>query len=84
MSPAGSSPSTAPRRYGVVIGADGQVDKAATEYLRRDMAASRGPTALFDRGFKSIAELRERCKSETGFEAPREPRFMAQYRTAAE
>ena len=72
------------RRYGVVLTADGRVDKAATEILRRDMAASRGPASLFDRGFKSIAELRGRCKAETGFEAPREPRFMAHYRTAAE
>jgi hypothetical protein len=48
------------------------------------MAAKRGPAALFDRGFKSIAELRSRCKAETGFEAPREPRFRTSYKMAAE
>ena len=71
-------------RYGVVIGADGRVDGPATERLRRDMTAKRGSTALFDRGFKSIAELRARCKAETGFEAPIEPRFRTSYKMAAE
>ena len=72
------------KRYGVVVGADGRLDLAATERLRREMAVARGPTQLFDRGFKSIAELRSRCKAETGFEPPREPRFMASYKAAAE
>ena len=48
------------------------------------MATARGPTELFDRGFKSIAELRNRCKAETGFDAPKEPRFAIAYRAAAE
>jgi N-methylhydantoinase B len=48
------------------------------------MVAKRGSTALFDRGFKSIAELRARCKAETGFEAPSEPRFRTSYKMAAE
>ena len=53
--------------------------QAATEKLRRDMAGARGRTALFDRGFKSIAELRTRCLAETGFEPPKEPRFAITY-----
>ena len=72
------------RRYGVVASAEGKLDGAATERLRRDMAASRGSTSLFDRGFTSIAELRDRCLKETGFEAPKEPRFATRYRAAAE
>ena len=48
------------------------------------MAAKRGSTALFDRGFKSIAELRARCKAETGFDPPSEPRFRTSYKIAAE
>jgi N-methylhydantoinase B len=72
------------RRYGVVLGADGKLEANATERLRREMISARGPIALFDRGFKSIAELRARCKAETGFEPPREPKFVTTYRTAAE
>jgi N-methylhydantoinase B len=45
-------------RYGVVVSPDGRLDAVSTERLRRDMAAKRGSTGLFDRGFKSIAELR--------------------------
>ena len=48
------------------------------------MAAKRGSTALFDRGFKILAELRARCKAETGFEPPSEPRFRTSYKMAAE
>jgi N-methylhydantoinase B len=48
------------------------------------MSAARGATPLFDRGFKSLAELRARCKAETGFEPPREPRFRTSYKLAAE
>ena len=72
------------RRYGVVCAADGRLDTAASERLRRDLAASRGPQALFDRGFKSLQELRARCRAETGFDAPKEPRFITTYRAAAE
>jgi len=43
-----------------------------------------GSTGLFDRGFKSIAELRGRCKAETGFDPPSEPRFRTSYKVAAE
>ena len=44
-------------RYGVVVGSDGRVDAAATERLRREMAAKRGLDCSFrsrfqiDRGF---------------------------------
>jgi N-methylhydantoinase B len=71
-------------RYGVVVTSDGKLDASATERLRRDKAAARGPTQLFDRGFKSIAELRARCQAETGFPPPREPRFTTSYKAAAE
>ena len=71
-------------RYGVVVSPEGRLDAVATERLRRDMAAKRGSTALFDRGFKSIAELRARCKAETGFDPPSEPRFRTTYKIAAE
>ena len=71
-------------RYGVVLDGGGNVDARATERLRQQMSAARGPTPLFDRGFKSIEELRDRCKAETGFEPPREPQFRTTYKLAAE
>jgi len=63
------------RSYGVVIGADGAVDTAATASLRKDLAAKRGEKKLFDRGFDSIEELKARCKAETGLEPPAQPQF---------
>ncbi|MBA9006542.1 hydantoinase B/oxoprolinase family protein [Thermomonospora cellulosilytica] len=36
--------------YGVVLTADGEVDKTATDDLRRRMATERGPAPFFDRG----------------------------------
>jgi N-methylhydantoinase B len=72
------------RRYGVVVDGQDQVDKAATERLRREMTASRGPLPLFDRGFTSLDELRARCKAETGFVPPTQPRFRTSYKMAAE
>ena len=62
------------RRYGVVIAGDA-VDEAATGTLRQSMGVERGETALFDRGFESIEELKSRCLAETGFEPPAEPVF---------
>lgn len=62
-------------RYGVVIGVDGRVDKAATAALRASMAVSRGPKKLFDRGFESIEELKDRCLVETGLPPPTPPPF---------
>jgi N-methylhydantoinase B len=64
-------------RYGVVLDANGKPDQAATQALRRKMAAARGPTQLFDRGFKSIDELKSRCLSETGLQPPQQPTFSA-------
>jgi len=63
------------RRYGVVIGADGRADEAASVALRAAMAKARGPVKLFDRGFESIAELKGRCLAETGLAPPQQPRF---------
>jgi N-methylhydantoinase B len=63
------------RNYGVVINADLTADVAATARLRAKLAAERGPVPLFDRGFTSIESLKERCKAETGLEAPQQPRF---------
>ena len=63
------------RNYGVVINADLTADAAATARLRAKLAAERGPVPLFDRGFTSIESLKQRCKAETGHEAPQQPRF---------
>jgi len=46
------------------------------------MAARRGNTQLFDRGFSSIDELKQRCKQETGFDAPVTPVFRSSQETA--
>ena len=72
------------RRYGVVVDADGNIDESATAALRQSMAAKRGPTKIFDRGFESIDELKSRCKAETGFEPPMQPRFTKWAKVAAE
>ncbi|GIT35104.1 MAG: hypothetical protein Ct9H300mP4_14230 [Gammaproteobacteria bacterium] len=40
------------------------------------MAKSRGKTKLFDKGFTSITELKQRCKEETGLEPPATPKFQ--------
>jgi N-methylhydantoinase B len=64
------------RRYGVVIGADGRADVAASAALRAAMAKERGAVKLFDRGFESIAELKDRCLAETGLAPPQQPRFL--------
>ena len=72
------------RRYGVVVDADGNIDESATAALRQSMAAKRGPKKIFDRGFESIDELKSRCKAETGFEPPMQPRFTKWAKVAAE
>jgi len=72
------------KRYGVVCDADGKVDEAATEALRAKMRAKRGPKKIFDRGFESIEELKGRCKAETGFDPPAQPRFTKWAAVAAE
>ena len=39
------------------------------------MAKARGKTKLFDKGFTSISELKQRCKEETGLEPPATPKI---------
>ena len=70
------------RRYGVVCNEEGEVDEAATEKLRADMAAERGDTSLFDFG-GTLDELKARCESETGLPAPSAPEFQNWFRSAA-
>jgi N-methylhydantoinase B len=60
------------RAYGVVADEHGAVDGPATEALRNDMAANRGPITVFDRG-PSIEDLRASCMTDTGLPAPRSP-----------
>jgi N-methylhydantoinase B len=60
-------------RYGVVLNADGDVDKAATAALRTKMRAERLPLQMFERG-GTIEEIKARAKAETGFDAPKPPR----------
>ena len=62
------------RRYGVVLAADGSVDRDATDNLRRELSGRRGETQIFVRG-PDIDQLRERCLDETGLPAPRPPVF---------
>ena len=64
------------RAYGVVLTGAGEPDPLATERLRAGMAAERGETALFDRG-GAVADLLERCRSETGMTPPQPPRFQS-------
>jgi len=64
------------RRYGVVCNPDLGVDLKATEALRAKMARQRGKVHLFNFG-GTIAELKERCKEETGFDPPETPTFAA-------
>jgi N-methylhydantoinase B len=72
------------KRYGVIVSADGVVDEKATEALRAKMRANRGPKKIFDRGFETIEELKGRCKAETGFDPPAQPRFTKWAAVAAE
>ncbi|WP_293897674.1 hydantoinase B/oxoprolinase family protein [Phenylobacterium sp.] len=60
------------RAYGVVTDEKGLVDMAATEALRAQIRADRGPLPIFNRG-PDIEELRARCEAETGLPAPRAP-----------
>jgi len=63
------------RRYGVVLDEGLNVDAAATDALRRRMAAERPEgVQLFDRG-GTIGELKVRCLEETGLEPPAQPEF---------
>jgi N-methylhydantoinase B len=58
-----------------------RVDARATAGLRTQMAEARGPVPLFDRGFEDIAELKARCKAETGLEPPGAPQFQSRARS---
>ncbi|MEO9470016.1 hydantoinase B/oxoprolinase family protein [Parasphingorhabdus sp.] len=60
------------KEYGVIADANGVVDAAATEALRAEMAAKRGPLPLFDYG-PGIETLRENCEAETGLKPPVQP-----------
>jgi len=60
------------RRYGVVFNIGGQVDEAATQTLRQELASSRNTDELFSRG-GTIEEIKARCEAETGLPAPATP-----------
>jgi N-methylhydantoinase B len=64
------------RRYGVVLGPDGDrptVDDEATRELRERMRADRpAELPVFDMG-PPIEELLARCEEETGLPAPKRP-----------
>ena len=59
-------------RYGVVVGDDGSVDAAATQALRKEMAAKRGDVGLFSFG-GTIDEIKARALEETHLPAPVSP-----------
>jgi N-methylhydantoinase B len=58
--------------YGVVLTASGEVDAAATQAMRAQIAAERGPVKPFDFG-PALSELLENAETETGLAAPRKP-----------
>ncbi len=60
------------RRYGVVIGSDGNVDAAGTEKLRGEMREQRGETELFNFG-GTIEEIKARALEETHLPPPESP-----------
>lgn len=63
--------------YGVVLYDEGwKIDYDATELLRAEMRASRGPLPTFDFG-PPLPEILARCKEETGLEPPSPPVFHA-------
>jgi N-methylhydantoinase B len=63
------------RAYGVVAGADGSVDVAATEALRGKLRAERKDIPVFNFG-PDIETLRKNCLAETGLPAPRAPQWQ--------
>ncbi|AUN32176.1 hydantoinase B/oxoprolinase family protein [Niveispirillum cyanobacteriorum] len=66
------------KRYGVVL-VDGKVDAAATEALRTQMRAERGPvTSVFNYG-PDIDTLRANSLAETGLPAPKPPVKLAHF-----
>jgi N-methylhydantoinase B len=66
------------RRYGVALTDSGTVDAEATRTLR---SQPRDAAQIFDFGFGSVDELRDRCLAETGLPAPAPPVFHQAART---
>jgi N-methylhydantoinase B len=62
------------RRYGVVLGDDGNVDTDATDALRNELRLQRPDDGLFNYG-GTIDELKARSFEETHLEAPVTPTF---------
>ncbi|MCL6649790.1 MAG: hydantoinase B/oxoprolinase family protein, partial [Chloroflexi bacterium] len=61
--------------YGVVVLDEGvRVDYPATEALRAQIRATRGPLPTFDFG-PPLPEILARCREETGLEPPKPPVF---------
>jgi len=66
------------RRYGVIVGEDGQADPEATQALRGQMRVEReGNAGIFNFG-PDIETLRACCEEETGLPAPRQPVWREQ------
>ena len=63
---------------------DNSVNTVATDALRAEMRANRGPKKIFDRGFETIEELKGRCLAETGLAPPVPPRFTKWAKVASE
>jgi len=64
------------KRYGVSINADGAIDQAATDKLRKKMRASRGEQGLFNFG-GTIEEIKSRALEETHLPPPVAPTFSS-------
>jgi N-methylhydantoinase B len=62
------------RRYGVVLGDDGNVDTDATDALRNEIRLQRSDDGLFNYG-GTIDELKARSLEETHLEEPVTPTF---------
>ena len=60
--------------YGVVADDAGAIDTDATERLRAQIRADRGPLPLFNYG-PGIEALRAACEKETGLPAPVQPEW---------
>ncbi len=47
-----------------------------TGVKKSNVLIAKDKTKLFDKGFTSITELKQRCKEETGLEPPATPKFQ--------
>jgi len=63
-------------RYGVIIGDKGDVDKVATDELRKNMRAEHGEQGLFNFG-GTIEEIKSRALEETHLPPPVAPTFSS-------